>query len=115
MFAKFDEIPTMTLQNIKETKRYGSMDGQCENSIHSTNKVCGGYKNCLPGPMLQEIPSTHGMKEYYRIMKGQDEFTVLRTETIAFLRRLYVTSYRILFKNIQYKHTFKHKSQKRIF
>ena len=23
MFAKFDEIPAMTLQEIKETKRYG--------------------------------------------------------------------------------------------
>ena len=23
MFAKFDEIPAMTLQDIKETKRYG--------------------------------------------------------------------------------------------
>ena len=27
MFAKFDEIPEMTLQDIKETKRYGQMDG----------------------------------------------------------------------------------------
>ena len=51
MFAKFDEIPAMTLQDIKETKRYGRTDasthghtdGQRENSIPSTNKVCGGY------------------------------------------------------------------------
>ena len=42
--------------------------------------------------MLQEIPSTHGMKEYYRVMKGQDKLTLLRIETIAFLRELYVTS-----------------------
>ena len=27
MFAKFDENPAMTLQDIKETKRYGQMDG----------------------------------------------------------------------------------------
>ena len=26
MFAKFDEIPAMTLQDIKETKRYGLTD-----------------------------------------------------------------------------------------
>ena len=51
MFARFDENPAMTLQDIKETKSYGraharthaSMDGQHENSIPTTNKVCGGY------------------------------------------------------------------------
>ena len=53
MFARFDENPAMTLQDIKETKRYGrthgrtdaQTDGQRENSIPTTNKVCGGYKN----------------------------------------------------------------------
>ena len=57
MFARFDENPAMTLQVIKETKRYGRTDartdartdtrtdGQRENSIPPTNKVCGGYKN----------------------------------------------------------------------
>ena len=60
MFARFDENPAMTLQDIKETKRYGQthrrtdgrtdgrtdahMDGQRENSIPTTNKVCGGIK-----------------------------------------------------------------------
>ena len=46
MFAKFDEIQSMTLQDIKETKRYGQThrhtDGQRDNSIPSTKKVCGG-------------------------------------------------------------------------
>ena len=50
MFARFDENPAMTLEDIKETKRYGRMDrqthrrthGQRENSIPTTNKVCGG-------------------------------------------------------------------------
>ena len=45
MFARFNENPAMTLQDIKETKRYGRTDGQRENSIPPTNKVCGGYKN----------------------------------------------------------------------
>ena len=49
MFARFDENPAMTLQDIKETKRYGRTDaltdGQRENSIPTTNKVCRGYKN----------------------------------------------------------------------
>ena len=54
MFARFDENPAMTFQDIKETKRYGRTDartdgrthprtdGQRENSIPTTNKVCGG-------------------------------------------------------------------------
>ena len=45
MFARFDENPAMTLQDIKETKRYGRTDGQRENSIPTTNKVCGGYND----------------------------------------------------------------------
>ena len=55
MFARFDENPAMTLQDIKETKRYGRTDahtdarthGQRENSIPTTNKVCRGYKKGL--------------------------------------------------------------------
>ena len=46
MFARFDENPAMTLQDIKKTKCYGRTDartdGQRENSIPTTNKVCGG-------------------------------------------------------------------------
>ena len=47
MFARFDENQAMTLLDIKETKRFGRTHGrphgQRENSIPSTNKVCGGY------------------------------------------------------------------------
>ena len=47
MFARFDENPAMTLEDIKETKRYGQTQarthGQPENSIPTTNKVCGGH------------------------------------------------------------------------
>ena len=31
MFARFDENPAMTLQDIKETKRYGRMDACTDN------------------------------------------------------------------------------------
>ena len=48
MFARFDENPAMTLQDIKETNRYGrrhaQTDRQRENSIPTT-KFAGGYKN----------------------------------------------------------------------
>ena len=49
MFARFDENTAMTLGVIKETKRYGRThaNGQRENSILTTNKVCGGYNNYL--------------------------------------------------------------------
>ena len=47
MFAKFDENPAMTLQDIKETKCYGRThtrtDGQRENGIPTT-KFAGGIK-----------------------------------------------------------------------
>ena len=57
MFARFNENPAMTLQDIKETKRNGrtdgGTDGQRENSIPPTNKVCEGYKN--ESPQLQRL------------------------------------------------------------
>ena len=56
MFSRFDENPAMTLRVIKETKRYGRtdarMDGQRENSIPPTNKVCGGYKKLMTEKLL---------------------------------------------------------------
>ena len=50
VFVKFDEIPSMILQDIKETKRYGHTfvrsfvhsDGQRENSIPSHKQFAGG-------------------------------------------------------------------------
>ena len=42
MFAKFDEIPAMTRQVIKETKHTDGRTEGPENSIPTTNKVCRG-------------------------------------------------------------------------
>ena len=54
MFARFDENPAVTLQDIKKTKRYGRTHGRTDgrmdgwthgqhgNSKPTTNKVCGG-------------------------------------------------------------------------
>ena len=43
VYARFEEIPFITLKDIKETKRDGRMDGQRENSIpahkHSLREV----------------------------------------------------------------------------
>ena len=49
VFAKFDEIPSMILQDIKETKCYGHKnvsDTRSDNMktvYPPTNTVCGGY------------------------------------------------------------------------
>ena len=44
-YARFDEIPSMTLKDIKETKRYGQTDGQTDvKTVYPpTNIVCGGW------------------------------------------------------------------------
>ena len=46
VFAKFDEIQSMILKVIKETKRYGHTVGRSDNvkTVYPpTNTVCGGY------------------------------------------------------------------------
>ena len=35
MFARFDENPAMTLQDFKETKRYGRTDGHTHGRTHT--------------------------------------------------------------------------------
>ena len=55
VFAKFDEIPSRTLQDIKKTKCYGhtfvhsfeQTDGQRENSIPSHKHSLRGYNNSM--------------------------------------------------------------------
>ena len=56
VFAKFDDIPSMVLEVIKETKRYGHTVGQSfgrsagrtdnvKTVYPPTNTVCGGYND----------------------------------------------------------------------
>ena len=54
VFAKLDEIPTMILQDIKETKRYGRTVGlsfvrtdNVKTVYPPTNTVCGGYNQAV--------------------------------------------------------------------
>ena len=59
VFAKFDEIPSMTLQDIKETKTlrahfrlFVRSDGRTDNvkTVYPpTNTVCGGINNMRDG------------------------------------------------------------------
>ena len=68
VFAKFDEIPSMILEVIKETKRYGRYGhtvGRSDNvkTVYPpTNTVCGGYK--------------YG---YVNVPDGKKQFNVLST------------------------------------
>ena len=55
VFARFDEIPSMTLKDIKETNRYGlkerrkdaRTDRQRENSIPTHKHSLLGYNNAM--------------------------------------------------------------------
>ena len=54
VFAKFDAIPLMILEVIKETKRYGHTVGRSDNekTVYPPLKtVCGGYKNVASSPI----------------------------------------------------------------
>ena len=46
MFARFDENPAMTLQDIKETKRYGRTDGRTD--AHMDARTHGQRENSIP-------------------------------------------------------------------
>ena len=54
VYARFDEIPSMTLKDIKKTKRYGRTDGRTDGWTDNvktvyppTNTVCGSITKPL--------------------------------------------------------------------
>ena len=50
MFARFDENPAMTLQDIKETKRYGRTDARTYEHTHGQReKQYTHHKQSLGG------------------------------------------------------------------
>ena len=85
MFVRFDENPAMTLQDIKETKRYGRTDartdGQRENSIPTTSKVCGGYNKYRLFKILRKQSITHGRTHGRR--DGQRENSIPTTNKVC--------------------------------
>ena len=72
MFARFDENPVMTLQDIKETKCYGwthgRTDEQRENSIPTINKVCGGYNKPLSPIFPERVTLNFARKKTCKIL-----------------------------------------------
>ena len=76
VFAKFDEIPSMILQDIKETKCYGNMVGRSfgrtfgrtdnvKTVYPPTNIVCGGYNN---DTVLHEPPPNNISGNHLQVM-----------------------------------------------
>ena len=61
MFARFDENPAMTLQDIKETKRYGRTQGRTDNvkTVYPPQtKFAGGITNECCGARLRANGTT---------------------------------------------------------
>ena len=48
MFARFDEIPAMTLQDIKEKKRYGRTNGRTDQADGRTDAQKDNVKTVYP-------------------------------------------------------------------
>ena len=61
MFARFDENPAMTLQDIKETKRYGRMHAHTDNE-----------KTVYP-PQRKFAGGTIKIYRCYRVRDGSEE------------------------------------------
>ena len=81
VYARFDEIPSMTFKVIKKTKRNGRTDGrtdgQCENSIPSHKHSLQGVNNRL--------------KHYFS--KGLEEH---KKQEVSLIKRKVYQGFRIL-------------------
>ena len=75
MFARFDENPAMTLQDIKKTKRYGRTDActdtgtdahthaRTHTRTHTQTKFAGGIKI-----VFQDRVSLNAGQKYFRML-----------------------------------------------
>ena len=81
VIAKFDQIPSMTLQDIKETKRFGHTFVRTDNvkTVYPpTNTVCGGYNNTCVSAYMNFKIGTVGRKIFLFLLKflhGDDRET----------------------------------------
>ena len=94
VFAKFDEIPSVLLQDIKETKRYGHTfvrsfvrSDNVKTVNPPTNCVCGGYKKGGPGRSVSNnICSSVILSEM--AIKGRESILEFRILTRQSIKRL---------------------------
>ena len=67
MFARFDENPAMTLQDIKETKRYRRTDARTHGRTHTrTDNVKTVYppRTKFAGGIMKELEWSQGFPHY---------------------------------------------------
>ena len=72
VYARFDEIPSITLKDIKKTKRYGRTDAQTDGWTDNvktvyppTNTVCGGYNDTkILNTCIMALPSHVGVFQH---------------------------------------------------
>ena len=57
LYARFDEIPAMTLQNIEETKRYGNTHGHLALIFHGKPKKGRKCLNQVQTNQSQHTPN----------------------------------------------------------
>ena len=80
MFARFNENPAMTLQDIKETKRYGRTDGRTDNvkTVYPLQiKFAGGIMNKI------NLKMSRGMR--FQTMWHFDKCRLRRASASSFL------------------------------
>ena len=58
MFARFDENPAMTLEDIKETKHYGRTDRRTDTRTHGRENSIPTTKVADPAMTLEDIKET---------------------------------------------------------
>ena len=67
MFARFDENPAMTLQDIKETKRYGRTDGRTDDTGRTDNvKTVYPPQTKFAGGIYQKKKSKFSYMSFYQ-------------------------------------------------
>ena len=71
MFTRFNENPAMTLQNIKETKRYGRTDARTDGRTHG--RTYGRTDNVKTVYPLQ-TKFAGGIKKNLLLMRNNDPY-----------------------------------------
>ena len=59
MFARFDENPAMTLEDIKETKRYGRTDGRTDRRTDNVKTVYPSLTKFAGGIIISPTMNPH--------------------------------------------------------
>ena len=78
VYARFDEIPSMTFKDIKKTKCYGRMDGQHEDSIVTLpqTQFAWGITIVYDGSILQSDTSSENVINFTFVLASQTALTL---------------------------------------